>query len=158
MIIMTDNKRKKNSRQRGKRWHGWGRGQAHHKGAGNRGGRGRAGSGKRGDSKKPTYQKEGKGYLGRNGFTSHSRTAINAINLCKLQDMMIKNDLKGAINLADLGYNKLLGTGNVTAKLEITVDFASAKAVEKVLAAGGSVLTLNADDAPAKEAVEEAEA
>ena len=48
-----DNKRSKNSRQRGSKTHGWGA-MKKHRGAGHRGGRGAAGSGKRGDAKKPS--------------------------------------------------------------------------------------------------------
>ena len=66
-MLMTLNKRKKATRQRGSKTHGWGS-MKKHRGAGNRGGRGRAGSGKRGDAKKPSYQK--KAYLGGHGFKS----------------------------------------------------------------------------------------
>ena len=153
MKIMVDNKRKKVTRQRGNTWHGYGRGKAHHKGAGNRGGRGNAGSGKRGDAKKPSYQKANKNYFGKRGFDSKSRLSIIAINLCKLQDMIIKNNLVSPINLADLGFDKLLGSGKITTKLEVSCYFASAKAIEKIEAAGGKV-NIEVSDEPSVETVE----
>lgn len=152
---MTVNKRKKISRQRGLRWHGYGRGASHHKGAGNRGGRGRAGSGKRADQKKPSYQKEGKGYLGRTGFTSKSSLKIAAINIKDIQQQMDAFvaqglcDKKGesySLNLEDLGYNKLLGTGVVKCKMNITTEYASSGAKEKIEKAGGKLTILSASE------------
>jgi len=43
------------------------------------------------------------------------------------------------LDLSALGIDKLLGTGKVSSALTVTVDSASAKAVEKIEAAGGSV-------------------
>ena len=80
---MTDNKRSKNSRQRGSKTHGWGS-MKKHRGAGHRGGRGAAGSGKRGDAKKPSIWKD-KRYAGRYGFTSHSRTSITPVTIAHLE-------------------------------------------------------------------------
>jgi hypothetical protein len=48
------------------------------------------------------------------------------------------------INLKDVGYNKLLSTGNVTKKLMITVDYATGKAVDKIKKAGGEVKVIMA--------------
>lgn len=157
---MVVNKRKKHSRARGLRWHGYGRGQAHHKGAGNRGGRGRAGSGKRADQKKPSYQKVGKHYLGRIGFTSKSMLNIVPINLKDIHqriDAYVAQGLaekKGdlyTLSLEDIGCNKLLGTGKVLLKMNITAEFASNGAVEKVEEAGGKVTVLNAESEESNE-------
>lgn len=143
MIFMVGKLRKKNIRQRGSKTHGWGS-MKKHRGAGHRGGRGRAGSGKRGDAKKPTYQKAGKGYLGKSGFTSKSRNYVYPINLnlitTKLDKFAVEEKGRYAVNLKEHGYNKLLGTGKVNVKLEIMVDSASQKAVEKINAAGGRVI------------------
>lgn len=152
---MVVNKRKKISRQRGLRWHGWGRGAAHHKGAGNRGGRGRAGSGKRADQKKPSYQKEGKGYLGRHGFTSKSTLKIVAINIKNLeaqleayvaQGLATKTGSEFTIDLGNVGYNKLLGSGKATKKMNITVEYASKGSSEKIENAGGQLTVQNSGD------------
>lgn len=141
-------KKKKSRKQRASTYHGWGRGQAHHKGAGNRGGRGRAGTGKRADAKKPSFWKEP---TGKQGFTSKNRKKINAINLEEIKFNMILWIEKGfaaksantyQIDLKKAGYDKLLGTGEVKEKLFITTDFASKNAIEKVNTAGGEVKVL----------------
>lgn len=143
---MTSRKRTKNSRQRGSKTHGWGA-MKKHRGAGHRGGRGNAGSGKRADQKKPCFWKTK--YFGKNGFASKSRAPkIYPVNIRMLDDNANSWASKGyvkfekgvyVINLADLGYNKLLATGKLTKKYMIIVDFASAKAVEKVKSAGSSI-------------------
>jgi len=67
-------KRKKVTKQRGSKTHGWGA-MKKHRGAGNRGGRGMAGTGKRGDAKKPSIQKNKK-YFGKYGFKSLKKRKI----------------------------------------------------------------------------------
>ncbi|MFC1723509.1 uL15m family ribosomal protein [Nanoarchaeota archaeon] len=160
---MVIHKRKKDTRQRGTTTHGWGS-MKKHRGAGNRGGRGRSGSGARGDQKKPRYWKTEK--FGKHGFKSKSRMPeMHPVNIKTVEDCLPTWILSGKakkqadsyiINLADLGYNKLLGTGTSTLKLSITVDFASHRAVEKIQKAGGSVTVSNAP-AESAEAVEESE-
>ncbi|SVB27756.1 uncharacterized protein METZ01_LOCUS180610 [marine metagenome] len=44
-----------------------------------------------------------------------------------------------SIDLKEMGYDKLLGTGAPSQAYKITVNTASAKAVEKIEAAGGEV-------------------
>ncbi len=144
---MVFHKRTKDSRQRGSHTHGSGS-MKKRRGAGNRGGRGNSGSGKRGDQKKPSFWKARRS-LGKSGFTSKSRLPkINAIDIRTLEDSLptlVKKGLvddKGGlyvIDLAKLGYNKLLSAGKVTKKFDITVGFASAKAIEKIESAGGKV-------------------
>jgi large subunit ribosomal protein L15 len=56
-------------------------------------------------------------YFGKHGFTSPQslHTKVNAINLVKLDQLA-----KGSeINLTELGYTKLLGTGKITKPLTI---------------------------------------
>ena len=141
-------KKKKIRKQRGSTYHGYGRGQSHHKGAGNRGGRGRAGTGKRADQKKPSYWKEP---TGRSGFTSKSRKKISAINLEEInanlnlwlkKGFAEKNQAVYVVDLKKAGHDKLLGTGEAKEKLFIVTDFASKSAVEKIKAAGGEVKVL----------------
>jgi large subunit ribosomal protein L15 len=48
-------------------------------------------------------------------------------------------DKDGVVNLGEHGIDKLLGSGQVTQAVHVTVDHASARAIEKVEAAGGSV-------------------
>ena len=78
-------------------------------------------------------------YFGKHGFTSPQslHTKENAINLVKLDQLA-----KGSeINLAELGYTKLLGTGKITKPFTIKVASHSKSAAEKVTAAGGKIVT-----------------
>jgi len=121
-----------------------------------------AGTGKRGDQKKPSVWKD-KHYFGKWGFISKSRApetyGIDIKTIEDRLDTLIKKGLakqEGAtitINLEDLGYNKLLSTGNVTKKLIITTDFATQKAVDKVKKAGGEVKLLVVKQPKVKAAV-----
>ena len=152
---MVINKRKKNSRLRGSWTHGWGE-KKKHRGAGHRGGKGNAGSGKRGDAKKPRVWSN-KDYFGKRGFIKKNvKTFVNVLNIKVLESSIPKwiSDKKieeksgvYVINLTNLGYNKLLGTGTPTKKMEITVSFASTKAMEKIKNAGG---TITVQSAPAE--------
>jgi large subunit ribosomal protein L15 len=141
-------KRKKNVRQRGTKTHGWGA-KKKHRGAGHRGGKGNAGTGKRGDAMNPSVN--GERYFGKYGFVSKSRNKIKAINIDELQRKLKDYAIKGLIkvkndtyivNLNELGYDKLLGSGKVLYNLEITVDYSSANAVEKIEKAKGKVIVL----------------
>jgi|ETNmetMinimDraft_2_1059921.scaffolds.fasta_scaffold90526_2 large subunit ribosomal protein L15 len=145
---MTITKRKKNSRQRGSKTHGWGA-MKKHRGAGNRGGRGNAGSGKRGDANKPKFWKDKK-FQGKFGFKKKNvKIDVKAINLSYFDDKLDKLlnkkviiDNKGVyeVDLQKLGYNKLLSSGNVKNKYKITTLLASKKAIEKIESAGGEVV------------------
>ncbi|UFU05743.1 50S ribosomal protein L15 [Ruania halotolerans] len=79
------------------------------------------------------------------GFKNPFRTEYQVVNLTKLADLYPKG---GAVTVADLVAKgavrdgrpvKLLGTGDVSVKLDVTVDAVSASAKEKIVAAGGSV-------------------
>jgi large subunit ribosomal protein L15 len=150
---MTDNKRKKNSRQRGGWTHGWGA-KKKHRGAGSRGGRGMAGSGKRGDAKKTLYWGD-PNYFGKHGFVNVNTKDDVTINIAHLDagiDTLIKKGKakveNGAItiNLNELGYTKLLGAGNTKRKLNITVNKASKSVEEKIAKNGGKLTLLIADE------------
>jgi large subunit ribosomal protein L15 len=150
---MTDNKRKKNSRQRGSWTHGWGA-KKKHRGAGHRGGRGKAGSGKRGDAKKTLYWTD-PNYFGKRGFTSATAEKEKTINLAHLDaitDTLIKKGYAQkekdavSIDLNKLGYNKLLGAGKTKKKLVLIVNYASENAIKKIQDAGGKVNLLQTED------------
>jgi large subunit ribosomal protein L15 len=68
---------------------------------------------------------------------SHEKT----INLNKLDQIAQTNP----INLTDLGYTKLLGTGKITKALTIHVPAYSKSAAEKVKEAGGQILSSQTD-------------
>ncbi len=84
-------------------------------------------------------------YFGKHGF--HSPQAKNRIespiNLLKLDQLATGAE----INLTELGYTKLLGTGKITKKLTITIAAASKSAISKVEAAGGKLILQEAEAA-----------
>jgi large subunit ribosomal protein L15 len=132
---------KKIRKQRGHRTHGWGSPKKH-RGAGSRGGRGYAGSKKH---KKVWVAKNDPERLGKRGFHSlrdkKVSPRIRAINLRDLEKIALKKGLK-EINLKALGYDKLLGTGQVTRKLIVKADMFSASAKEKLEKAGGKLIKI----------------
>ena len=115
------------------RYHG--RGKKAGRGAGLRGGRGNAGINKHSLMTRLKYMP---GHWGMHGFNRHPtlRTVHVTCNVSQLKDMA---DGKDSINLAALGIDKLLGSGRISTTLTVTVANASASAIEKVEAAGGSV-------------------
>lgn len=78
-------------------------------------------------------------YFGKHGFTSPQslHTKVSAINLVKLEELAQGSE----INLTQLGYTKLLGTGKITKPLTIQVATCSKSAQEKVTQAGGKIIT-----------------
>ena len=141
-------RRKKGSRMRGHRTHGWGS-KKKRRGFGSRGGKGRAGSGKRSDTKKPSVWTNTV-YFGKRGFNPHTRrtgASINVAALCERIDALVESGIAVSesngytVNLAAAGYTKLLGKGACTHKLSVTVPKATEKATAKIEAAGGSVTT-----------------
>ena len=161
---MTVNRRKKNTKYRGKRWHGWGRGHAHHKGAGNRGGRGNAGSGKRADQNKPRIWKN-TDYFGKSGFIKKGQVQnTKSINLDYLDKNIEKlvNDKKAEfkdgtyiLDISKIGYDKLLCKGTVRKKFDITCWKASKNAKERIEAAGGKINILEQPQEEAEQSTAE---
>jgi large subunit ribosomal protein L15 len=81
-------------------------------------------------------------YFGKSGFTSpqsvHRREST--INLKKLEELaQVSAQEKPQIDLAALGYTKLLGTGKVTKALTVQVPSYSKSAAEKIQKAGGEI-------------------
>ena len=137
-------KRKKKSR-RLQGTHGWGRNK--HRNSGSRGGYGMAGTGKKADNKKPSIWATE--YFGKHGFVCQTAKTVNAITLRDIDDKLpawLKNkqakEEAGTIilDLKELGYDKLLGTGKITKKIKITVPKATASAAEKIKKAGGELV------------------
>ncbi len=131
-------KKKKIRRFRGSRTCGEGK---DHRGHGDRGGRGLAGSGKRASHKLSYFQNYGI-TLGKRGFASYKRRKIvKTINLASIErnlNKLLKEnkvELKEnfyIVDLAKLGYDKLLGSGKVTKKYKIITPLISKGAKEKV--------------------------
>ncbi|MAK04608.1 MAG: 50S ribosomal protein L15 [Euryarchaeota archaeon] len=118
-----------------------GRGKKAGRGAGKRGGRGNAGMNKHKVMHRLKYMP---GHWGMHGF-NRDPSLINVNITCNLQELVKLADGNKEIDLGEFGIDKLLGSGKITIPLEVTVEQASARAVEKVEAAGGSV-NLSEDD------------
>ena len=129
------------------RYHG--RGKKAGRGAGKRGGRGNAGINKH---RLMTRLKYMPGHWGMYGFNRHPslRNVNVSINMQEVQDLADGD----SINLSEMGYDKLLGKGRIARAIHITVAEASARAIAKVEAAGGSV-TIGDDDGDGDEWEEE---
>ena len=137
---------RKTARMRGSRNHGYGNTQKH-RGAGSRGGRGMAGSKKQKWSYVSKYLP---GYFGKKGFKRpqsqiKTDTTINvgyiSANISKFvaSGAAKKEKSSYSLDLSACGYTKLLGSGKVEIKLDVSVVSCSAKARQKIEAAGGSV-------------------
>ena len=124
-----------------------GRGHKKGRGAGLRGGRGNAGCHK---TKRIMYERVGRVW-GAHGFKRPQSVvkANNSINLKAIEEnseawiaegIATKKGKVVSVDLREMGYDKLLGTGSTTQSYKLTISAASAKAVEKVEAAGGEIL------------------
>ncbi|MGI6009061.1 MAG: uL15m family ribosomal protein [Methanomethylophilus sp.] len=130
---------------RGLRTHG--RGKKSGRGAGMIGGHGNAGIGKTG---KIWMLKNDREHYGRHGFKRpqsvvKANNTINVSELKKCMDTFIEQGFakkegdKYTVNLTDAHIDKLLGSGNIDIAVDVTVAEASARAKEKIEAAGGSI-------------------
>ena len=139
-------KDRKIRRYRGSRTHGYGQiGQ--HRCRGGRGGTGKAGL----DKHKWTFVlRNDPTYWEKKGFVS-ARTLgkkVRIINIGKLDDLAEKLEVdkklerkeqKIFLNLEELGYDKLLGTGEISKPLLIKVGSYSESASKKLEEAGGAI-------------------
>jgi len=134
------------SKFRGSRMHG--RGKKSGRGAGIHGGRGNAGLHKHKYISLLKYMPD---HFGHHGFKRpQSVVAQNVtINLSELELSMESLKKKGfaevksgktIVDLRKAGIDKLLGSGKITTPVEVIVDSASARAKEKLKAAGGKLL------------------
>ena len=151
---------KKVRKMRGRRTHGYGRVGQHRK-TGQRAGRGKTTQWKK--SKKSYYLKQKElGFpdpdwdMGKKGFKRpQDITRIYQVNTINIKDLDNKIDnlvldkkanKSGnaySINLNDLNIQKVLGRGEINKTINITVNKASKKAIEKVQAAGGKITLLS---------------
>ncbi len=136
-------KRRKKKKKSGS--HGYGSSKKN-RGAGNRGGRGKAGQGKKGQQKKMT--EEGTHKLGEKGFNSRA-PGQNGINLRDIdqrieefvEDGVAEEEGSGYVFYAsEAGYDKILGTGNLTREIEIHAESFSSTAEEKIEEAEGEAV------------------
>jgi large subunit ribosomal protein L15 len=145
---------------RGTRTQGYGRVGQHRK-AGQRAGKGKTTQWKK--SKKSYYLKQKElGFpdpdwdFGKRGFKRPQDInriyRVNALNLkdldSKIEDLTLKNVATKTgntytINLKDINIQKILGRGDINKKINLTVDKASKRAIEKIESAGGKVTLLS---------------
>ena len=145
---------------RGTRTQGYGRVGQHRK-AGQRAGKGKTTQWKK--SKKSYYLKQKElGFpdpdwdFGKRGFKRPQDInriyQVNALNIkdldSKIEDLTLKNVATKTgntytINLKDINIQKILGRGDINKKINLTVDKASKRAIEKIESAGGKVTLLS---------------
>ena len=84
-------------------------------------------------------------HWGMHGFNRHPslRNVNSTVNVGELESLANGND---TVNLTEMGIDKLLGSGKISQSLTVIVQEASARAAEKVSAAGGTVETEGDDD------------
>jgi large subunit ribosomal protein L15 len=135
-------KLRKTRKYRGSRTHGWGR-VGQHRGAGCRGHR-KVGRHKHLWSYVTAHEPN---YFGKHGFNSPQSIGLkeNLINISTLDEISEKISVekeKGKlyVDLTNLGFTKLLGTGKLTKKLTVNVPSCSKSAADKIKRAGGEVL------------------
>ncbi|MCW4046967.1 MAG: 50S ribosomal protein L15 [Candidatus Bathyarchaeota archaeon] len=130
-------KLRKIRKTRGSRTQGYGRiGQ--HRDTGSKGYR-KVGRHKHTWSYVTTYEPD---YFSKKGFTSPQslKQKEKTLNLQKLEEIS-NTTSTNEINLTNLGYTKLLGTGKITKPLTITIAAYSKTAAEKIKQAGGKIIT-----------------
>jgi large subunit ribosomal protein L15 len=134
----------KAKKMRGNHTHG--RGKKAGRGAGLAGGRGRAGANKHrflmlqilGGKHEHMAAKR----WGRVGFKYRSRDGNPKPVSVNVGDLPLRFPGQTDLDLKAQGIGKLLGSGEITYKVSVKVDHASAGAIEKVKAAGGQVTVL----------------
>lgn len=131
-------RRKKVTRMRGSKTHGWGM-KKKHRGAGSRGGRGKAGMWKHKKSWRirydPDYLSKTKGFK----VPIEVKQNIKTITL-KDVDILAKNLNKTEIDVSQLGFDKVLSSGKLTQALTIKANKIVEKAKEKIEKAGGKAI------------------
>jgi len=131
-------KLRKTRKYRGSRTQGYGR-VGQHRDAGSKGQR-KVGRHKHLWSYVVTHEPD---YFGKSGFTSPQslHRHENTINLKKLEELAVASQQeKPPIDLAALGYTKLLGGGKVTKALTVQIPSYSKLAAEKIKKAGGEIV------------------
>lgn len=128
---------------RGSRTMGWGQVNQHRR-HGAKGGYGRAGRHKHKWSWVVSYQPD---YFGSHGFFNPkpiSKRVERWVNVGQLEELSSKYAKEGLLDLHSLGIDKLLGSGEISGKLnlEIKVKSFSKLAKDKVEKAGGKIIQL----------------
>ncbi|MEM5872284.1 MAG: uL15m family ribosomal protein [Candidatus Aenigmatarchaeota archaeon] len=129
--------KKKIRKKRGTRTCGYGS-HKKHRGGGSRGGRGKAGLLKHKKSWMLKYEPD---HFGKRGFKvpKKAKKEIKAITLRDL-DILAKKLNKTEINLSELGFDKVLSTGNLTQALTIKAKKFTENAKKKIEEVGGKAI------------------
>ncbi len=134
---------RKTRKFRGSRTHGWGQiGQ--HRASGHKGGLGQSGLHKHLFS---TLLKENPDHFGHDStHPPHPILTKKWASVRDLDDIFAKHGKqeggKKLVDLASLGYDKLLGGGQIKNAYSVKIDRYTASAAEKIKKAGGEVLTV----------------
>lgn len=133
---------RKTRKYRGSRNHGWGQ-VAQHRASGHKGGLGVSGQMKHHYSSMLKYNPDHFGHASTR--PPHPNVTKKWASVRDLDDLYAKHgtqdDDKHLIDLGGVGYEKLLGGGNVSSPYIIKVPASTKSADAKVKAAGGEVLT-----------------
>lgn len=143
---MPERFRKKIRKLRGSRTCGWGR-VAQHRGSGQRGGFGNAGGHKHMWTRTVVEDPD---YFGKKGFRPHRKMPeARTINLDEIPKVAkdVGKKSEGAekrvkINVADLGYEKVLGRGKIDKPMIVEAPIFSKGAKEKIESAGGKAVVV----------------
>lgn len=117
-----------------------GRGRKGGRGKGLRGGKGNAGLHKHKYATTVIKEAQGIEMFGHRGFKRPQGAALYDVAI-NVGDLVARFPGQTTLNLGEHGYTKLLGGGPVAGRYQITVEAASAQAIEKVTKAGGRVET-----------------
>ncbi len=104
------------------------------RGKGHRGGKGYSGSKKHRKSWILRFEPD---HLGKRGFISKTSKSVKAVNVRDLEKLA--GDRK-EIALKELGFDKVLGSGDITKKLVVKAGSFSRQAKEKIEKAGGKAV------------------
>jgi large subunit ribosomal protein L15 len=138
----------KRSKFRGSRTCGGGT-HKNRRGAGNRGGRGRAGINAHHFVR--YYLEMGGPVFGKHGFTNPASTHVKVVDIGIIDQMIpgliaqgLAREEGGSIivNAAEIGIDKILGSGKVTRKMIISASSFSEQAKLKIEQSGGQVLVI----------------
>ncbi|MEM0173614.1 MAG: uL15 family ribosomal protein [Sulfolobaceae archaeon] len=142
---MVVRREKKSRKMRGSRTMGWGR-RGQHRDRGSQGSR-QVGMHK---EKWSWLVKYGEGWYGKHGFVNPTSKKINSISLRKLRELIENGKIKPkeengklVIDLEELGYQKLLGNGEIDKPYLIRVRQATQRAIERVKSKGGEVILIS---------------
>ncbi len=128
-------------RLRGSRTHGWGQ-VGQHRSTGHKGGHGQAGLHKHHWTRTVLFDER---HFGVPGFNPPQRNiARKWANVSDLDNLFVKygkvENGKNVLDLASMGYDKLLGAGKVSNKYSVVIKAFAKNAKSKLEAAGGEVI------------------